>query len=142
MVAINVSAQHATNLLLPGEYETLTQDDIKDRIYGSKVVILLEQAMLICTWLTKACMLLLYHRLASRLPHQFVIKCIAVYVAFGFVAVELAWFLSCRPLYGYWMLPVPHCMSCPMFYLPKFTADMCGSSMRNVPALLDCPGGL
>lgn len=110
MATINVSAQHATNLLLPGELETLTPDDITDRIYGSKVVILLEQAMLICTWLTKACMLMLYNRLSVRLPHQFAIKCISVYVACGFVAVELAWFLSCRPLNQYWALPVKNRM--------------------------------
>ena len=106
MAAINVSAQHATNLLLPGELETLTPDDIIDRVYGSKVVILLEQSMLICTWLTKACMLMLYHRLSVRLPHQLIIKCTAVYAACGFVAVEMAWFLTCRPLNQYWALPV------------------------------------
>jgi hypothetical protein len=107
MVAINISGRTATNLMGPGELETLTPEDIKLRIYGSKIVILLEQAMLICTWLTKACMLMLYHRLSQRLPHQRTIKIIAVYTAMGFVACELTWFLNCRPLSGYWALPVP-----------------------------------
>ena len=108
MASINISGRTATNLLAPGEFETLTPEDIQIRIYGSKIVIVLEQAMLICTWLTKACMLMLYHRLSQRLPHQFAIKWITGYVVLGFVACELAWFLNCRPLTGYWALPVPH----------------------------------
>lgn len=107
MIGINISGRTATNLLLPGELETLTPDDIELRIYGSKIVILLEQAMLIVTWGIKGCMILMYHRLTSRLTMQIVIKAIAVYIVIGFVAVELAWFLSCRPFKGYWMLPVP-----------------------------------
>lgn len=50
MAGINVSGRTATNLLLDGELETLTPDDIVLRIYGSKIVILLEQSMLILTW--------------------------------------------------------------------------------------------
>ncbi|KAI5777622.1 hypothetical protein EDC01DRAFT_782366 [Geopyxis carbonaria] len=107
MAAINVSGRTATNLLEPGQLETLTPEDIETRIYGSKIVILLEQAMLITTWLTKACMLLLYHRLSQRLPHRRIIHAIAAYVVLGFIGVELAWFLSCRPFNGYWALPVP-----------------------------------
>jgi len=107
LVAINVSGRTATNLLAPGELETLTPDDIETRIYGSKVVIVLEQAMLVCVWTTKACMLMLYNRLCQRLPHQTAIKIIAVYTAVGFVAIETTWLLNCRPLSGYWALPVP-----------------------------------
>lgn len=50
MISINISGRTATNLLLDGELETLTPEDIKLRIYGSKIVILLEQSMLILTW--------------------------------------------------------------------------------------------
>lgn len=134
MVAINVSGAHATNLLMPGELETLTPEDIEGRIYGSKVVILLEQAMLICTWLTKACMLMLYHRLSLRLPQQFAIKCIYIYVIIGFIACEMAWFLNCRPLSGYWALPVPDRMISVLFLIAH--ADL-HSPMCNLPALLD-----
>jgi hypothetical protein len=107
MIGINISGRTDTNLMGPGVYETLTPEDIKNRIYGSKVVIFLEQSMLTCTWLTKSCMLLLYNRLSQRLPHQRAIQAIAVYTALGFVACELTWFLNCRPLSGYWALPVP-----------------------------------
>ncbi|KAL0631173.1 hypothetical protein Q9L58_009960 [Maublancomyces gigas] len=107
MVGINISGRTATNLLLPGELGTLTPEDITLRIYGSKIVILLEQSMLILTWGIKACMIMMYHRLTSRLYHQYVVNGIAVYIVVGFVACELAWFLSCRPFAGYWALPVP-----------------------------------
>ncbi|KAL7267276.1 hypothetical protein RUND412_010143 [Rhizina undulata] len=107
MSAINVASQYATNLLEPGQLETLTPLDIQQRIYGSKIVILLEQAMLLTTWGIKFCMISMYIRLTVRLRHQIAIKCIAVYIFLGFFAVELAWFLSCRPFYGYWALPVP-----------------------------------
>lgn len=50
MVGINISGRTATNLLQAGELETLTAEDIQLRIYGSKIVILLEQSMLIVTW--------------------------------------------------------------------------------------------
>lgn len=69
-------------------------------------------------------MILMYHRLTSvltpttylavpsdlyrsRLNDQVIIKAIAAYIVLGFIAVELAWFLSCRPFNGYWALPVP-----------------------------------
>lgn len=55
MAGINVSGRTATNLLMAGELETLTPEDIKTRIYGSKIVILLEQSMLILTWGIKVC---------------------------------------------------------------------------------------
>jgi hypothetical protein len=133
MSAINVSGRTATNLMEPGTYETLTQEDIETRIYGSKIVILLEQAMLTLTWGIKGCMILFYNRLTyrphlpspgafrtrecattnmraekrTRLKQQIVIRAIGVYIIAGFIAVEMAWFLTCRPLSGYWALPVP-----------------------------------
>lgn len=107
MASINVSSRWATNLYEPWEFATFTAQDIRDRIYGSKIVILLEQSMLICTWTTKCCMLLMYNRLAARLWHEQAIRVISVYVVLGFFACELAWFLSCRLFWGYWALPVP-----------------------------------
>ncbi|KAG0126459.1 hypothetical protein HOY82DRAFT_628048 [Tuber indicum] len=107
MAAINVSGRTATNLLEPGTLETLTPDDIQVRIYGSKIVILLEQAMLILIWGIKGCMILMYNRLTTRLQQQMLVRAVGVYIAAGFVAIELAWFLSCRPFNGYWALPVP-----------------------------------
>jgi hypothetical protein len=34
---------------------------------------------------------------------------LSVYVALGFVAVELSLFLICRPLSNYWAVPTPDC---------------------------------
>ncbi|RPB05133.1 hypothetical protein L873DRAFT_1757933 [Choiromyces venosus 120613-1] len=107
MAAINVSGRTATNLLEPGVLETLTPSDIEARIYGSKIVILLEQSMLILIWGIKGCMILMYNRLTTRLQQQILVRAVGIYIAAGFVAVELAWFTSCRPFSGYWALPVP-----------------------------------
>ncbi|RPB10363.1 hypothetical protein P167DRAFT_537565 [Morchella conica CCBAS932] len=141
MIGINISGRTATNLLLPGELETLTPDDIELRIYGSKIVILLEQAMLIVTWGIKGCMILMYHRLTSRLNMQIVIKAIAGYIVIGFVAVELAWFLSCRPFKGYWMLPVPmvQCATYQHYSITQATFNITSDLMMlavGIPLLL------
>jgi len=76
MAAINVSGRTATNLLEPGTLETLTPDDIQIRIYGSKIVILLEQAMLILIWGIKGCMILMYNRLTTRLQQQMLVRAV------------------------------------------------------------------
>jgi len=44
---------------------------------------------------------------STRLQQQMLVRAVGIYIAVGFVAIELAWFLSCRPFYGYWALPVP-----------------------------------
>jgi len=44
---------------------------------------------------------------STRLQQQLLVKCVGCYIVAGFIAVELAWFLSCRPFAGYWALPVP-----------------------------------
>jgi hypothetical protein len=45
-----------------GIYCLLRNRRVRDRIYGSKIVIGLEQCMLISTWGVKTCMLMLYWR--------------------------------------------------------------------------------
>jgi len=65
MVLIQVSARYATNLMDPKEYESVLADpqQVADRIYGSKVVIALEQCMLALTWGVKACLLIMYYKM-------------------------------------------------------------------------------
>lgn len=77
------------------------------------------------------------------------IKVIAGYIVCGFIACELAWFLSCRPFWGYWALPVPNgIIYCPP---PPYSRSLkvhdvdCGcacfySAMCYVSALLDYAG--
>jgi hypothetical protein len=63
-VAINIVSKSSSNLLPPDtNVATLTPQDIKDRVYGSKMVLVVEQMQCITIWLVKACLLLMYNRL-------------------------------------------------------------------------------
>src|SRR5262245_47170052 len=56
IVCLNVIAQGGGSNLYPPEMEgTFTPDEIEDRIYGSKIVVVSEQAMLNVIYVIKAC---------------------------------------------------------------------------------------
>ncbi|KAJ4287205.1 hypothetical protein N0V90_012603 [Kalmusia sp. IMI 367209] len=51
------------NLIAPNENVShLTPLDIQNRIYGSKLVLVVEQMQLLTIWLVKSCLLILYYR--------------------------------------------------------------------------------
>lgn len=52
LILIQISARYATNLMDPADYDKVLADpqQVKDRIFGSKIVIGLEQCMLFSTW--------------------------------------------------------------------------------------------
>ncbi|KAE8366204.1 hypothetical protein BDV27DRAFT_143823 [Aspergillus caelatus] len=115
LILIQISSQHGTNLFPPEDTQRILADpqQVKDRIYGSKIVIGLEQCMLFSTWGVKICMLTLFWRLTAniRFLHLYV-KAIAVYVAVGFVVIMVAYYgIYCRPFEQYWQLPVEN-MQC------------------------------
>src|SRR6185437_15249858 len=90
-----------SNLFPPEQFSTFTPEDIKERIKGSKIVVVSEQAMLNVIYTIKACMLILYGRLTMGLNQERAVKLIAVYVACGWVGSEIAFFSACRPFHGY-----------------------------------------
>ncbi|KAA8893055.1 hypothetical protein FN846DRAFT_577565 [Sphaerosporella brunnea] len=96
-----------SNLFRPEEFATFTPLNIKERIKGSKLVIVSEQAMLITIWAVKTCMLIFYSRLTSGLHARRAVKALAIYVVMGFIACELTFFFACRPFKGYWAVPPP-----------------------------------
>lgn len=105
---VNVIADGGgSNLFPPGLEATFTQKDIEERIYGSKIVVISEQAMLNVIYTIKACMLLMYTRLTLGLRDGRMVRWLAAYVAIGWFATELAYFTACRPFSGYWALPPP-----------------------------------
>jgi len=64
VVAINICAHTSSNLLAPGEdVSQFTAHERAERIYGSKMVLVVEQMQCCTVWLVKACLLLLYNRL-------------------------------------------------------------------------------
>ncbi|KAL1305069.1 hypothetical protein AAFC00_002006 [Neodothiora populina] len=109
VVCLNViAAGGGSNLYPPDEFDTFSPSEIKERIKGSKIVVLSEQSMLNMIYTLKVCMLFIYTRLTLQLKHQLFVKALAVYVAAGYVGTQLAFFLACRPFTGYWAMPPPN----------------------------------
>lgn len=108
IVCLNIIAHGGgSNLYPPGLEITFTAKDVRERIYGSKVVVVSEQAMLNLIYTIKVCMLIMYTRLTLGLRDQLIVRCLAVYVFLGWFATEIAFFTACQPFEGYWALPPP-----------------------------------
>lgn len=108
MVCLNTIAQGGgSNLYEPEDFVTFTPEEIQDRIHGSKIVIVSEQAMLTTIYVIKTCMLVMYTRLTLGLRERQLVSYLAIYVALGFIGTELAFFTACRPFKGYWAMPPP-----------------------------------
>ncbi len=108
VVCLNIVAAGGGSNLFPLEQlTTFSQAEIEERIKGSKVVIISEQAMLNTIYFIKACMLVMYMRLTMGLRQQTMVKAIAIYVACGWVGSELGFVLACRPFKAYWAVPPP-----------------------------------
>ena len=64
IVAINIAANTKSNLLGPDDIVSqFSAEDRAERIYGSKLVLVVEQMQCTTIWLIKACLLILYNRL-------------------------------------------------------------------------------
>ncbi|KAF1840044.1 uncharacterized protein K460DRAFT_421700 [Cucurbitaria berberidis CBS 394.84] len=106
VVCLNVIATGGgSNLFPPEQFSSFTQEDIEERIKGSKIVIVSEQCMLNVIWTLKACMLFMLARMASGTRHIKWIRFAAAWVIVGWVAVQIAFFAACRPFRGYWGMP-------------------------------------
>jgi hypothetical protein len=60
---MNIVAKTSSNLIDPNLHEELTPENIAERVYGSKMVLVVEQMQCVTIWMIKACILLMYHRL-------------------------------------------------------------------------------
>jgi hypothetical protein len=106
IIFLNVDATVETNLINPDDIPKLTHDDIVRRIWGSKMVLLVEQCECAVQWGTKACLLLLYWRLTQNLTQHIVVKAVAAYVAVTYIVMETLYFgYWCRPFHDYWQTP-------------------------------------
>lgn len=70
---MNILALTNTNLIDPDNPPTLTAEDISERIYGSKLVLVVEQMQIATVWLIKCCLLIMYARLTLVRPLQLII---------------------------------------------------------------------
>ncbi|KAI9778506.1 MAG: hypothetical protein M1839_008036 [Geoglossum umbratile] len=135
---LNVIAQGGgSNLFLPEEYATFTETDIQERIKGSKIVVVSEQAMLNVIYTVKVCMLIMYTRLTMGLKQQLAVKCVSVFVACGWLASELAFFFACRPFSGYWAVPPPdpQCTTLVHYAICQATFNLSSDTMMLLIAL-------
>jgi hypothetical protein len=108
IICLNVICEGGGSNLYPPEMEgTFTESQTKARIYGSKVVLISEQAMLNVIYVLKACVLVMYNRLSLGLTMHKFVKIVAIYVIIGWTATQIAFFTTCRPFSGYWGMPPP-----------------------------------
>jgi hypothetical protein len=64
LVVINIVNHTSSNLLEPGsDIATMSQSQRNERIYGSKLILVVEQMQLATIWLVKGCLIILYYRL-------------------------------------------------------------------------------
>ncbi|OAQ58717.1 decarboxylase [Pochonia chlamydosporia 170] len=112
IVAMNIISNTNSNLIDPNNPTSLSPEDIRQREFGSKMVLLAEQMQCVTIWLVKACLLLMYHRLTLSLKGNLAVKIVACYVAFGFVLMEILYLgVWCRPFNQYWAVP-PNSTQC------------------------------
>ncbi|CAJ2509533.1 Uu.00g145590.m01.CDS01 [Anthostomella pinea] len=106
MVAINIISHTSSNLIDPNDHAALTKENIAERAFGSKMVVVAEQMQILTIWLVKACLLLMYARLTMSLKQNISVKIVAVYVTLGFVVMEILYLgVWCRPFSQYWAVP-------------------------------------
>lgn len=60
---IHIQTYTPTNLINPADNVVLTPEDIKNREYGSKLVLVTEHLQMVVIWSVKGCLLILYSRL-------------------------------------------------------------------------------
>ncbi|PVI01411.1 hypothetical protein DM02DRAFT_349108 [Periconia macrospinosa] len=107
MAVMHIVVHTDSNLIAPGEdISHFTQKEIDNRIYGSKLVLVVEQMQIITIWLVKSCLLLMYWRMTALLPQRKVVIAVSTYVAVGFVVMEILYLgVWCRPFNQYWAVP-------------------------------------
>ncbi|KAJ5145168.1 hypothetical protein N7448_002560 [Penicillium atrosanguineum] len=141
LVLIQISSRYATNLMDPKDYDEVLADpkQVHDRIFGSKIVIGLEQCMLFSTWGVKTCMLILYWRITQNLRSNLYIKILTVYVALGFVVIMVCYYtVYCRPFSQYWAMPVEN-MQCATYQRYSITQAVFNISSDAVMFAIPIP---
>ncbi|KAK0741560.1 hypothetical protein B0T18DRAFT_330812 [Schizothecium vesticola] len=104
----NEVAANGSNYVEEGETDGWTREMRGKAVWGSKMLVALEQAMVACLWLVKACLLILYWRLTSNLPENLAVKLTSVYCVLGFAVMETLYLgVWCRPMTNYWAVPIP-----------------------------------
>ncbi|KAB2570375.1 hypothetical protein DBV05_g10956 [Lasiodiplodia theobromae] len=107
IVLLNFNIRFASNLMHPSELEAVLADpeEVKSRIFGSKITLAVEQCMIHAQWGTKASLLILYHRMTQGLRENLFNKIVAGYVLLGYIVIQITFFgVWCRPFSEYWSI--------------------------------------
>ncbi|KJK80635.1 hypothetical protein H634G_04875 [Metarhizium anisopliae BRIP 53293] len=106
IVSINIVSDTASNLIDPEDHVVLTPESLRERRFGSKMVLIVEQMQISTVWIVKTCLLIMYYRLTLGLAQNTAVKLVAVYIAIGWIVMEILYFgVWCRPFSGYWEVP-------------------------------------
>ncbi|KAK0738695.1 hypothetical protein B0T18DRAFT_475303, partial [Schizothecium vesticola] len=104
----NEVAANGSNYVEDGETDGWTEEQRDRAVWGSKMLVALEEGMVACLWLVKACLLILYFRLTSNLPENLAVKLTSVYCILGFAVIQTLYLgIWCRPMTKYWAVPIP-----------------------------------
>ncbi|TVY56357.1 hypothetical protein LCER1_G004866 [Lachnellula cervina] len=114
LVFINYSSPYATNLYPEEQAESIFANpkDVADRVFGSKLVIPLEQSMLASTWLVKLCIWTFILRIAEKTKYERHMFYLLTYIVVGYLTIQICYYaILCRPFKQYWAMPVhnPQC---------------------------------
>jgi hypothetical protein len=105
VVTINKVTREGSNLFPPGyDLAALSPAERARRVYGSKLVLVIENDQIATIWLAKACLVILYLRLTTLRWQNVAIKVLLGYVVLSYV-VMLVLYLGvwCRPFNQYWV---------------------------------------
>ncbi|TWU73368.1 hypothetical protein ED733_001130 [Metarhizium rileyi] len=106
IVSINIVSDTDSNLIDPDDHVVLTPESVRERRFGSKMVLIVEQMQITTVWAVKTCLLIMYYRLTLGLPQNLAVKLVAAYVAIGWLVMEILYFgVWCRPFSAYWEVP-------------------------------------
>jgi hypothetical protein len=82
--------KYDSNLIPPGDDPSkYSQADINNRIFGSKLVLVVEQMQILTIWIVKSCLLIMYNRMTHVLPQHKIVVGTSIYVATSFVRITL-----------------------------------------------------
>ncbi|KAM0326596.1 hypothetical protein ACHAQA_006465 [Verticillium albo-atrum] len=106
IVGMNIISGVNSNLIDPNDTTVLTPENIAEREYGSKWVLVVEQMQCAVIWTVKGCFLIMYNRLTMSLRQNLAVKIVSAYVIVGFIVMEVLYFgVWCRPFTQYWAVP-------------------------------------
>jgi hypothetical protein len=110
IASINIVRDSSSNLLPPGfDVNSLTKQDVRERQYGSKMVLVVEQCQCVTIWLVKACLLVLYLRLTTARKENIAVRVLFGYIIATFIVMDGLYFgYWCQPFHNYWAVPTPN----------------------------------